>query len=174
MHSNAFNSKQSGVIDDPIQLILEDLALQLYKPKSNGASLMKGILRITPPVSDNEATSFVDYWLTRETQTPTFPQLWQFKKWLTELRKEDDTGCYFKICDGTGFIELYEHKKYPNNDFGDDYKFDKKCACIIGAESHKGLMTTYEYTPYQQVIIKSNGGNLKSFSPRVIRSPYNE
>lgn len=166
--------KNNSVVDDPVQGVFEELAEQLYQSKIKGLSLMKGVLKINPHVTLEEAQDFKEYWLNRELSTPTYPQLWQFKKWLYQQDNrivKHHKECVYGICDGEGWIETYNRNKHGLNYDGQDYLFNRNCACSkgCGQDAHRKLMSNHEYTTAQKGVIEVNGGDPEMFKIKDVR-----
>jgi len=161
----------SGPVADERQTVFEDLAKQLYQSPSKGSALMKGVLNIKPEVKLSEVDRFKDYWMKKKTQAPTYPQLWQFETWL--FSQEDRVvvhkhSCFFDICEGQGYIEIYD-RKLGAEYIGSDYTFAKWCACAVGESEHRRLLKTHCYTLPQRAIISRNRGK-----EQLVQSPITD
>ena len=144
-----FKGSTSGV-KDRLQEILEELAEQLYRHRSNGQSLFTAIQSDIKDVSEQEGLDFKKYWLAKHTATPRMPQLWEFKEWIKrqDSRKTNSLECSYYMCDGSGYIELYE-KKLGHHYTGRVYEYIRACKCMIGEDQHDFILQEYFYSHVQ-------------------------
>ena len=148
--SNMFLSKQES---ESYEDIIKSMPSQ---DKSSPEHFIRLVKKMNPKPSIKDIQDFRDYWMSKPFEIFKYPQFWEFKKWMLSSNRVPYTHCEYRVCDGTGYIEVYDIKKHDEEYEGGDVEFVRSCACVIGKDEHEKLMQEKRYSAFQEGIIMVN------------------